>query len=167
MSVHPSVWLSAGLFEFFVFVLIYSMGVQRQYEFIPALGLKGPQWDPVELIYPSVSLYLCMFVRITFWLSFARPIFACSACGCRTLGQPPWVQVQYICPSVRLVVRGTFDFFVFVLIYSVGSSVAMYLSQHWGPEDPSGVQSSVYVRSIFLVLCVGFWRSFVGLLNLN
>ena len=41
-----------------------------------------------------------------------------------------------------------------------------YLSSHWGPRDPSGVQSSLYVcLSVSLSLCpvfrIDFWRSFL------
>ena len=45
----------------------------------------------------------------------------------------------------------------------------MHLSPHWGPEDPRGVQSILYVRPFFRlsvslylcpVICVAFWSSF-------
>ena len=39
----------------------------------------------------SVSLSLCMVVRVAFWWSFLHPLIACRACGRRTQVQPPRV----------------------------------------------------------------------------
>ena len=36
----------------------------------------------------------------------------------------------------------------------------MNFSPHWGPEDPSGVQSSLYVRvPVCTVVHVDFWKT--------
>ena len=62
-----------------------------------------------------------------------------------------------ICQSVCLSVRqqAFCNFLYFVLISECGSSVAMHLSPHWDPEDPSGVHSSLYVYvSGCLSLCL-------------
>ena len=85
-SVHPSGHLQAVCG--FLFVLIYSVGVQRCDVFIPTLVYKGPQWGPVKIISTSVCPYLCTVIRVAFWRLFVRPVIASSACGHR-----PWVKI--------------------------------------------------------------------------
>ena len=53
-----------GPFSFFVFVLIFSKGVQRRNAFIPTLGSEGTQWVPVELICTSLCLSVCSYVYL-------------------------------------------------------------------------------------------------------
>ena len=50
----------------FVFVLIYSVGVQWHNAFIiPTMRSKGPQWGPVEPIYLSLCPYLCLSISLS------------------------------------------------------------------------------------------------------
>ena len=95
----PSVRLSGRMRQFCnfgIFVLISSVGVQRHDAFTPTLGSKGSMWGPVELICPSVSLsirlYLCLSVQSPMPLfgdQSVRPVIACSACGRRPRSQIP------------------------------------------------------------------------------
>ena len=64
----------------FVFVLISSVGVQHCNAFIPTLGLEGPQWGPIEIIFLSVRLSAVTSASL-FGNQSARPIIARSACG--------------------------------------------------------------------------------------
>ena len=75
---------------------------------------------------------------------------------------------QYICLSVCIPGRMQ-DFWnvVFILILVWEFSNTMHLSLHWGSEDCSGVQSSLYVcppvfMSQYTVVCVEFWWSLAG-----
>ena len=47
-------------------ITITSVGVQRHDAFIPTLGSEVPQWGPVNLIFSSVSLYVRMYLCISF-----------------------------------------------------------------------------------------------------
>ena len=74
-SLHPSVYYYAGLLQFLhlysivlvlemitITITITSLRVQGCYEFIPTLGSEEALWGPVEIIYPSISLFICMSV---------------------------------------------------------------------------------------------------------
>ena len=60
----PSVFsVVRGPFTIFLFVLIYSVWVQRWDAFIPTMGSEGPQWGLVEIIYPSICQSINPYVR--------------------------------------------------------------------------------------------------------
>ena len=63
----------------------YILGYQ---DIIPTLGSEGPQWGPVDLIYPSMCLSVFEVVHVAFWWTFVRPIIVRSTCSRR-----PWVQI--------------------------------------------------------------------------
>ena len=94
LSIHLVV---CGPSAIFVFVLFYSVGVQRRDVFMPTLGSDRPYWGPVKFIFPSVYLYLCLSVCISVTMTgrpcqfcgnkIAHPIIARSACGRRPMGQ--------------------------------------------------------------------------------
>ena len=66
-----------------------------------------------------------------------------------------------ICLFVCTFVPGPFAIFVIVFFPVWGSSVAMYLSPHWGPNNPSGVQLNIYVcLYVPMVTCATFWISY-------
>ena len=52
-------------FAVFLFVLIYSVGVQRRDAFIPTLGSRETQWCPVKLMCP----FICAYVSLYIWSS--------------------------------------------------------------------------------------------------
>ena len=67
MSVHLSVRLSVVLFLIFVFVVIYSVGVQSYNAFSPHWGLEDPIGVHSSLhVRISVSIYLCPVDHIAF-----------------------------------------------------------------------------------------------------
>ena len=60
-------------------ITITGVRVQRCNTFIPTLGSEGPQWDPVELICLSISL----FGHPRFLL-----VIICMACNCAQRMRP-------------------------------------------------------------------------------
>ena len=105
ISVCPSICpVVRGYFTIFLFILIFSVGVQHHDAFIPTLGSGGPQWRPVEHFCPYICLSLCLSICLSFYLSgwsFASiffnqcvwPVIVRSACGRRPWVQIPWVAV--------------------------------------------------------------------------
>ena len=65
-----------------------------------ALGSKGPQWGSVDILCPSVYLYLflslslsfCPVLFVTFWQTFEQPVIARSAYN----GRPQVFAVYYL-----------------------------------------------------------------------
>ena len=102
-----------------------------QWNFIPTFGsegplwdAKGPLWDPVELI----CLFPFLSVSLYLW-----PVFR-IACW-RTFKLPLIAHSSCSCKPR-------------VLYYNLYSTT---LSPHWGPRDPRGVQSILYVfASVYL-----------------
>ena len=96
------------------------------------------------------------------------------------IGNSLWSNNMSVCLSVRPVVRRPFSIFVFVFnslntremititITSVGVKRRNGFSPHWGPEDPSWVQSSLGVHmslclsvspSVYLSVCLSVYLS--------
>ena len=96
----------------------------------------SPHWGPVNLISMCVCLYIRSSVSPSICLSLSlsgRPLRCLEIIYAdRNCAQGMWPQAMgsnplsgsiiylSVCPSVRLVVRGPFAVFVFVLISSVG-----------------------------------------------
>ena len=101
MSIHPYV---CRPFVIFVFVLIFSVGVQHRDSFVNTMGSKGPQWCPVEHICLSISLSLCLYVSI-FGLPHCFLAIICATHNCaqrmrpQATGSNP-LSGSIICPSV-------------------------------------------------------------------
>ena len=157
MSVRPFVQSSAGIFEIFVFVLIYSVEVQCRNTFIPTLGSKGLQWVTVDLICPSICLSVCIFVSMSLYISVYPSVsmyiclVVCVAdrnCAQRMRPQATGSNTlsgSIICPSIYMFVRLSGhlrDFCYFGFFYSFpvwASSVAMHFPTlgssglQWGP----------------------------------
>ena len=96
LFVCPSVCpVACGLFAFFVFVLISSVGFHRTDEITPTLGTGRHQWGPVKLIFYSVSMNLSISSRTRQFLEIikARPVIAHIVCGLRPQVQTPSVAV--------------------------------------------------------------------------
>ena len=146
-SFHPV--LSRPVYNFCI-CINFQCGVQIRDAFIPALGSKGPQWFPVNLICISVSLSLCLVVCVTFWWS-KRAEHNCAQCMWpqATGSNPPSGSIifpsvcwsgrlrdifqflyLYIRPSIHLFDLGPFAIFVLVLISSIGV-------QHWDTFIPT------------------------------
>ena len=78
LSIHLFI---CGPFVIFLFLLIPSVGVQHRNGFIPTLEPKGPQWGPVELICPSLCLFVFLSGRPR---RFLEIIYAACNCAQRT-----------------------------------------------------------------------------------
>ena len=63
-SVRPVV---RGTFEILVFAIISSVGVQHLNSLITPVGSEGPYWVTVDIICPSVSIYLSLIIFVAFW----------------------------------------------------------------------------------------------------
>ena len=100
----------------------------------------SPHWGPEEPSGVQSSLYVCPSVSLSVSLSGrprqflaiikVPPVIACSACSRRPLGKNT-LSCSIICPSVRPVVCGNFEIFVFILISSVGvQNSNVFISQN-------------------------------------
>ena len=84
MSIHISVCVSFHPRAFCD--LVICVNPQSRFQSTPV----GSSWTYMSVCL-SVSLYLCPFVRIAFWWSFAWPVITCSAYSHR-----PWFQISWV-----------------------------------------------------------------------
>ena len=124
-------------------------------------GVQLSFYVPLSIsLYGRVRLFLVIIVLARNCAQRMRP----QATGSNTLSG------SIIHPSVCPVIRRPFLILYLYPFPVWGSSVAMRLSPHWGPEDPSGFHSSFYVCiyvSTYICLSVRFSDSLFGDQNLR